>query len=174
VASRATKLFGLVFLAASAAIAIDEFRAERPVSVPPAVFGDAAKVERAYAEWREQLEAGGRADTVVLPLSWSRGRSCEHTGATGVARIDLADQRVDVEVEGFEPGSELDAWFVGEPRGAVRLGRLDERSSGWYLERSIARFVGRFELDLVAVTQAGAEPSRGGLLFGTPDLFQRL
>ena len=57
----------------------------------------------------------------------------------------------------------------------VRLGRLVEAEGGRILRSRIPdELLGNFTLDLAVVTRAGVSPAEEGLLFGTPDLFQRL
>ena len=57
----------------------------------------------------------------------------------------------------------------------VRLGRLESLDGTAVLESRLASTLpAGFELDLVVAAEPGLHPGEGGLLFGTPTLFQKL
>jgi cytochrome c peroxidase len=107
--------------------------------------------------------------------------------AKGRATIDLVEGRVSVEVTGLPEREPFDVWLVDnrsrpghsvKPEagdGMLRLGRLtpgDGRAS--FETRLDPETLSGFKLDLVAVVAAGETPATGGVLFGSPSLFQRL
>lgn len=147
-------------------------------------MGNPDALRAAYRQWRSQ---GARPESVVLPLAWSKALSSEHTAARGQVVIDLAKGRVSAQVEGLPSSELLDVWFV-ENRPApghsvaieegdrvVRLGRMYPLLGRATLEADIPpELLGNFDLDLVVVARASRGVREGGLLYGTPDLFQRL
>jgi len=146
-------------------------------------LGNVELLRAAYAQWKADHEGGD--GQFVLPLHWSKGLSSEYTDAGGTVAFDLVEGTLDVALEGVADGSELDLWLIenvpGERRSVqpepgdhmLRVGRLGPGAELVAPIPAEARRAG-FELDLVVVTPADVAPDRGGLLFGTPDLFQRL
>ncbi len=149
--------------------------------------GDPENVRREYARFADDYAARGGSRNLAFALGWSKALSAEHTSARGVARLDLIAGSIDVEVEGLDGTTVGDVWLVDnkpvagdtvmpEPHDRyVFAGALDATSSP---ARLVAR-LGRdafldFDVDLVVVTRKGEEPGRGGILFGSPTLFQRM
>jgi cytochrome c peroxidase len=151
---------------------------------PSGATGDPAAVRDAYKEFAVAHAAAGGDRSVAIALGWSKALSTTRSEATGVARLDLVTGTVAVEVTGL--GEEADVWLVDNQPVAgdtvapeahdryVRLGRLQ---AGGASARLVAGLGGRgfrdFDADLVVVSRAGARPAEGGLLFGSPTLFQR-
>jgi hypothetical protein len=152
------------------------------------LLGNPEKLRSEYERWKLMNDSGTGADRIALGLAWSKGRSSEYTPATGEAVIDLAEQEVSFYVRGFaEEVTGLDAWMVEYRPGMgaeydaredellVPLGTLSlaegEGSAVLALDDEL---MGAFELDLIALSRPGTYPSDGGLLYGTPDLFQRV
>jgi uncharacterized membrane protein/cytochrome c peroxidase len=159
---------------------------DAPAKRTPAL-GNVEALRTSYAAWKEENADAGGEVRVVLPLAWSKGLSAEHTEALGTATFDLADARVEVEVRGDCGTDELEVWLVENVPGPGRTvapepgdtmvpaGRLTPVESGLALRAALpAAALGDFELDLLVVAPAGSTPDQGGLLYGTPDLFQRL
>jgi cytochrome c peroxidase len=153
------------------------------------ILGNVETLRTTYAQWKKQNAENGGNLRVVLALNWSKGLSSEFTEASGTAAFDLLARTLKVEVSPGEAEHDtgLDVWLVENEPGAqrsvmpekgdrmVRAGRLEPAGSGLAVETPIpAGALGDFELDLVVVTPADRSPDEGGLLFGTPDLFQRL
>src|SRR5262245_9147713 len=151
------------------------------------ILGNVETLRRAYAQWKEENARSGGDVRVVMPLGWQKGLSFEFSGASGTAAFDLAAGTLSVEVNDSNVERELDVWLVENEPGfkctvmpepgdrMVRAGRMERGESGLVLEAPIpAGALGDFELDQVVVTRADRTPDEGGLLFGTPDLFQRL
>jgi hypothetical protein len=124
---------------------------------------------------------------LALPLGYTKGLSAEFTQAHGQAILDLVDGAFSFEVSGLSDKDAFDVWFVDNrpgPRhsvkpepgdGLVKLGRLDHGQGMGRLEVRLDRQALKgFKLDLLVVARADKHPGEGGLLFGSPDLFQRL
>ena len=149
------------------------------------VLGDAQKLRAAYEKWKEVNVQNGGDQLVILGLRWRKGLSDEVTGAGGTATLDFDESSISVEVEGLSGGEDLDVWLLeyrsdDERRAAaeirrVNLGRLRYNNGSASLRGPIPdELMGEFELDYVVVSRAGETPEEGAVLFGSPDLFQRL
>ncbi len=145
---------------------------------------NASAVSSAFHAWSADHAARGGDRDVAFSLGMSKGFSTEETRARGIVRLDLLGGNVRVDLSDLEPGSAWDVWLVdNEPGGSAmpdpadkahRLGRV---TAGSGQSRLAARldpgFFDRFEVDIMAVSRAGRGPGEG-VLFGSPDLFQRL
>jgi cytochrome c peroxidase len=147
--------------------------------------GDPAVVRDAYRQWAVAHAAAGGDRSVMIALGWSKALSTVRSPATGTARLDLVEGTVNVEVAGLN-GEAADVWLVDNQPVAgdtvapeahdhyVRLGRLRDEGGAARLSASLGRQGFRdFDADLVVVTRAPSDPAEGGLLFGSPTLFQR-
>ena len=139
-----------------------------------------------YENWKAAYEATGGAETLTLALVWSKALSSERTEAHGEIRFALDDGAVAVDVRGLPAERAYDVWLVdnipGEGRsvlvepgdGLHRLGQLTPDGEAARLTTRLDEaLLGTFEVDFVAVTEAGTTPLDGGLLYGAPNLFQR-
>src|SRR4051812_19670710 len=135
-------------------------------------------------DWSARHAANGGDHNVLIALGWAKGLSQENTEAVGLARLDLVTSAVQVELTGLAKG-DWDVWMVhNQPGGSVvpepgdRMHRLGRVSTDGRLTRLSARlepgFFDRFHADIMVVTRAGARPETGGVLFGSPDFFQRM
>jgi cytochrome c peroxidase len=151
---------------------------------PLAAKADVAGLRSAFLSWAADHEATGGDRNVLFGLGWSKGMSREYTEANGLVRLDLVDSAVQVEIQGLQPG-EWDVWMVESqagrsalPEPTDRMHRLGRVTAGKGTARLAARldpgFFSRFHVDTVVVTRAGQRPENAGVLFGSPDLFQRL
>lgn len=162
---------------------------EAPVEHRPASpgIGDAAALQASYERWKARHETRDADRRLVLPLGYSKALSAAFTSAHGQMRLDLGDGRVSVEVWGLGAEDGLDVWLIDNRPGSgrsvkpeagdamVRIGRLTHQGSSATLETRLERAqLAGFEIDLVVVTRAGGTPVDGGLLFGSPTLFQRI
>jgi hypothetical protein len=150
-------------------------------------IGDPSALQKAYSQWKVQNRDAGGDTQVVLSLAWSKGLSAHHTQAHGEVRLDLAARRVTVDVAELETDNQLDVWLVENRPGPgrsviiedgdplVSVGSLSPTNGTAHLEAALpAEASADFDLDLVVVSMAGSGARAGGLLYGTPDLFQRL
>ncbi|HYX22525.1 MAG TPA: hypothetical protein VFC23_00090 [Thermoanaerobaculia bacterium] len=149
----------------------------------------AAKVDPAglrsdFQDWSVRHTANGGDHNVIFGLGWAKGLSREDTQAEGIARLDLVSSAAQVELKGLPAGS-WDVWLVQNmPGGSVvpeagdRMHRLGRVATAGKLTQLATRlepgFFDRFRADLMVVTRAGMRPDQGGILYGSPDLFQRL
>jgi cytochrome c553 len=149
-----------------------------------ATKANVASLNSAFLSWAADHEAAGGDRNVLIGLGWSKGLSHELTDANGLARLDLVDSAVQVEIDGLKPG-DWDVWMVESrlggsalPQPADRMHRLGRVTAGKQTARLAARleegFFSRFHVDSMVVTRAGQRPETAGVLFGSPDLFQRL
>lgn len=146
---------------------------------------NASGVQTAFLDWAANHEKQGGDRNVLLGLNWSKGMSREYTEAEGVARLDLVGGRAQVEVQGLKPGEQWDVWLVenvaggsARPESRDRMQRLGRMTAGPENARLAVQlepgFFQGFQADMMVVTRAGQRPEQAGVLFGSPDLFQRL
>lgn len=138
-----------------------------------------------FQAWSADHAARGGDRNVVFALGWSKGYSREASPARGMVRLDLLAGAAELEIWGLPAGEPWDAWLVeNRPGGSAlpdsgdrmhRLGRvLSRRGKARLSSRLDAGFFNHFQVDLVVVARAGSRPEEAGVLFGSPDLFQRL
>ncbi len=141
-----------------------------------------SQVVRLYDEWMDRYEAAGGDRNVKVGLGYAKGLSTEFQTVEGLARMDLLDGQVEVEVPDLADVAEV--WLVDNQSGLgksvlpeegdhmVRLGLLDRNGR---LKASLGDdFFQGFELDLVVVSRAGETPAESRLLIGSRSYFQRL
>jgi cytochrome c peroxidase len=180
-------------VAAAAGLLLAGVMTALPVLSPPEpeagtapTLGDPERLRAAYKGWAAAHEAQGGDRSMLVALGWSKALSAARTTARGTARLDLVSGRLVVEVEGSGP-DDLELWLVDnqpvpedtvmpEPHDLrVRVGRLAGTGEKRRLSADLgAAFFRGFDPDLVVLARAGTDPSRGGLLFGSPTLFQRM
>ncbi len=149
-------------------------------------LGDVKTLQAKYARWKASLSQDADRK-LVLMLRYSKGLSREVTRASGQVTFDLVDGRSSVQVFDLPEGGTYDVWLIDNRPGPesslrpnsgdrmIRLGSLRPRRGSAKLEAVlIPERLAAFKLDLVVVVREGEDPGRAGLLFGSPDLFQRL
>lgn len=140
-----------------------------------------------YEAWRRAHEATGGDRNLEVTLGWSGGPSTECRSARGVLMLDLLAATAQAEAEGLPADADWDLWLVDNQPGEARSvrpepGDLMQRVGRFQRAGATARLSAaldpglfdEFEVDLVAVTQAGMSPDQAIALSGSPDLFQRL
>lgn len=150
-------------------------------------LGDVQAFESHYKRWAAARSRGGESKSLAMALGYSKALSAKFTRARGLMRIDLVDGAVSVEVSGLEGNQAYDVWLIDNRPGTgrsvrpeagdemLRLGSLKPTAAGAGLFASLAEQDLRgFEIDLVAVAEAGQDPQSAGLLFGSPSLLQKL
>jgi mono/diheme cytochrome c family protein len=149
----------------------------------------AAKVNPAglradFQEWSARHTANGGDHNVIFALGWAKGLSTENTEAEGLARLDLVANAAQVELKGLPTGN-WDVWMVENQPGTSimpeagdrmhRLGTVTADGKPTHLSARLEPgFFKSFHADVMVVTRAGVRPEKGGVLYGSPDLFQRL
>ncbi|HYU34145.1 MAG TPA: hypothetical protein VEW48_18475 [Thermoanaerobaculia bacterium] len=153
---------------------------------PDVVAGaNVSALTSSFRAWSAGHEAAGGDHNVVFALGWAKGYSREASEAGGMVRLDLVGDAAEVELEELPAGGSWDVWLVeNRPGGSAladsgdrmhRLGQVTpERGAARLSVRLDAGFFDRFHADLAVVTRAGGRPEEAGVLFGAPDLFQRL
>jgi hypothetical protein len=142
-------------------------------------------LKASFRAWWSDHDARGGDRNVVYSLGWSKGYSREYSTARGIAQLDLLEGSVQVELQGLRSGEEWDVWLVeNRPGGGAladrgdrmqRLGRVTAGPGATRLSSRLgAGFFNRFQADLIVVCRAGKKPEEAGVLFGSPDFFQRL
>ncbi len=168
----------------SVLIGSETFRENRPAE--PGI-GDARALRASYERWKAQYQRTNGDRRLVLSLGYSKGLSARFTRAQGQMTLDLADGTIAIEVSGLPTEQTFEVWLIDnrpgpgrsvkpEPGDAMlRVGILETPGTAATLETRLERErLTGFEIDLVVVTRAGESPVDGGLLFGSPTLFQRL
>jgi cytochrome c peroxidase len=171
-----------------ATVLVGPVLATKPLSPTAVAFAErgAHKVRAAYAEWVAEHNTSGGDRNVAISLGYWKALSASYTQASGLAKLNLIDGAVSVTVSGL-PTGEWDVWLVDNRPGRgqsvrpestdamINVGRLVRSGTTAKLDADLGRAVFKeFHVDLVAVAPAGADPQTGGLLFGSPALFQRL
>ncbi len=150
-------------------------------------IGDVEALKAQYERWAKNRSENGDSKTLAIGLGYSKALSAAFTRARGLARIDLLEGSVSVEVSGLDGDQAYDVWLIDNRPGAGhsvapepgddmrRLGTLTPTDEGAELSTSLAQLdLQGFEIDLVAVGPGGQDVERAGLLFGSPTLFQKL
>lgn len=148
---------------------------------------DPAILLEKYQEWEAAYEKNGGDHNLVLELQWSKGLSGKHTKASGIAKLDLIDGKVQVAVGGLPKDQEWDFWLVEEstePGHTVlpeegdkmmRIGSLKRVGEASHLEVEMGSDAFKdFRLDFAYVTEAGKSPIESRYLMGTTTLFHSL
>jgi hypothetical protein len=172
-------LLGLPWILLAPADRGAEVGPERPAGA------NASALTSSFRAWSARHEAEGGDRNVSFALGWSKGYSREASEARGTVRLDLVGDAAELEIWGLPAGGPWDVWLVeNRPGGSAmaeagdrmhRLGRvMPGRGSSRLSSRLGAGFFTGFRTDLVVVARAGERPEQAGVLFGAPDLFQRL
>jgi cytochrome c peroxidase len=151
------------------------------------IVGNVRTFEAAYARWRAEAERSGQQTKLVLALGQFKGLSSETTKARGSAVLDLFEGTLSVVVTGLPEHEGFDVWLVHNQSGPgrsvkpelgdrmIRAGKLERDGAYARLETILGReALSDFKLDLVVVLPAGGNPIDGGLLYASPNVFQKL
>ncbi len=147
----------------------------------------ATRLAEAYDRWR--LERGDQlgGDETRVGVGWFRGISATHSAARGSATVDLASGRVDVDVRGIERAALTDVWLIDHRPGGTS-GAMPDTADAFRLVGTLERNGDRsslsvelgedafrdFDVDQIVVALGGRGPIDGGVLYGSPSLFDRL
>ena len=150
-------------------------------------LGSVETLEAGYKAWAANFENEGGERNVILPMTSTRVTASKQSSAYGLARLNLIDKTVSVEVSGFPATEALDFWLIDNastPGGTVlpeaadalvRVGSLSHKGGVAKLDAAFGHEVSQdFEPDFVAITPAGKSPVENMLLTGQTTLYHRL
>ncbi|HEX8185857.1 MAG TPA: hypothetical protein VF747_13920, partial [Blastocatellia bacterium] len=134
-------------------------------------LGSVETLETGYNAWAANFEKDGGERNITLPMSSSRVTSTQQSSAYGLAKLNLVDKTVSVEVRGFSETESLDFWLIdnaSDPGGSilpeevdtlVRVGSLSYEGGVAKLDASFGQEVSPdFEPDFIAITPGGKSP----------------
>ncbi len=150
-------------------------------------LGSAETLEAGYKAWAANFERDGGERNIVLPMNSSRVTTSTQASAYGLAKLNLIDKTVSVEVRGFPEAEAMDFWLIDnasasggtvlpeEGDALVRVGSLSHKGGVAKLDASFGDEVpSDFEPDFIAISPAGKSPVEDRLLTGQTTLFHRL
>ncbi len=151
------------------------------------IIGNVDAFLNRYEQWKEMAKKGGADRNLVLPLGYSKALSFKFTNAHGIAKLDLTNGSISIEVSGLPEKDAFDVWLVDNKSGPkesvkpepwdtmVHIGSLKHKGEASRLEARLDReALKSFKIDLIVVAVSSKGPGEAGLLFGSPSLFQRL
>lgn len=150
---------------------------------PPLKLVSAGNVQTflmAYNRWENQIQERGSGRILQLPLSHVKGLSSEFTRAKGQATLDLKKGLFSAKVFGLPLDSNYEIWMVDEDEYSskekrILVGQLMHGSYEATLQTELkAEDFYDFELDQLVVSIASQGMKEEGLLFGSPNIFQKL
>jgi len=160
---------------------IDRDRSLRPI------VGSVRTFEAAYSRWRSAAEQDGQGTKLVLSLGYFKGLSSEFTQAQGTAVLDLIEGTLSVQVAKLPERRNFAVWLVHNRPGSdrsvkpelgdrmIKAGELVRQGDGAAMVTQLDhKSLADFKVDLIVVTPSGNTPSDGGLLFGAPNVFQKI
>jgi hypothetical protein len=147
-------------------------------------LGNVETLQANYRAWAADFERQGGERNILLPLGANPGVATGQATAAGMAKLNLIEQKVSVEVRGLAATDELDFWLIDNRSGTlvpepgdamVRVGSLSNADGVARLDASFGGAItADFEPDFIAITRAGKSPVEERLLTGQTTLFQRL
>ena len=137
-----------------------------------------------YKAWEEQYVKNGGDRNMVLSMGWFKGLSTGYSQANGIARLNLIDGVVSVEIDGLSEKGNWDLWMIDSAAGTIlpdpnddmrRLGSLsfEGKKAKFYANLGSETFKS-FDMDLIIVTKGGMNPADDRTIVGTTSLFPRL
>src|SRR5262245_21100259 len=140
-------------------------------------LGNVETLRASYETWAADFEKNGGEKNIILPMSSGQGVSTEQPGAAGLAKLNLVDKSVSVEVRGYPETEELDFWLVDNKTGQgrtilpepgdvmMRVGSLKSDGGVAKLDAGFSNQEPKdFEPDFIAITRAGKSPVEDRLL----------
>jgi cytochrome c peroxidase len=148
-------------------------------------LGTIEALNAGYDTWEKAYEAAGGDRSLMVPVGPFKGLSREQVEAKGLAKLNLIDGSVSVEVRGLPRSAGWDVWLVDNGAGSsvipdegdtTRLvGSLTLAGASATINAELgSQAFADFDPDLVVVTHKGARPSEEIVLAGTTTLFHRL
>jgi mono/diheme cytochrome c family protein len=166
-------------IAAIATVAV-ALQPETPVSFTG--NGDPQALSSLYDRWKTNYESHGNTEVLRLSLQHSKAQSKEMTAARGSANVNLLSGELNVAIAGLPDQGKYEVWLLDNhhkhaspEQQLVKVGELTASGEKRQLKTTLDRqTLQGFTLDSVAVAEAGSKPAKGGVLFGSPSLMQRI
>lgn len=149
-------------------------------------MGSVGKLQRDYRRWAADYTATSHGQLAV-GLVWNKGLSTEFSRASGIALIDLNTGKVRVKVANLDDHDISEVWLVDTQDGPgrtarpvagdrmLRAGSLRFKNHDGWLGASLdAARLRAMEVNWVVLTRRGGDPVKGGVLYGSTSLFQKI
>lgn len=155
-----------------------------PDSTPITGLSSVETFNANYKAWEAEYEKNGGDRNVVMSVGWFKGLSTGESRASGIARLNLVDGVVSVDVDGLSKDDNWDLWMIDSAAGSIlpeandtmrRLGSLtfEGKKASFYANLGSDTFKS-FDMDLIVVTKSGNTPVEDRTLVGSTSLFPRL
>lgn len=155
-----------------------------PDSSPITGLSSVETLNANYKAWEAEYEKNGGDRNVVMSVGWFKGLSTGESRASGIARLNLVDGVVSVDIDGLSKDENWDLWMIDSAAGSIlpeandtmrRLGTLtfEGKKAGFYANLGSDTFKS-FDMDLIVVTKSGNTPIADRTLVGSTSLFPRL
>ncbi len=183
------KLLVLGFLMVACALPVLFFSGQTSSEPDPSSAGmglsSVETFDANYKDWEAEYVKNGGEQNMVLAMGWFKGLSTGASRANGVARLNLIDGVVSVEINGLPKEEGWDLWLVDSVAGKSTMPEPDDamlRLGSLKHEGKLARLYANlgsdafasFDMDLIIVTKAGTNPTEDRTLVGTTSLFHRM
>jgi hypothetical protein len=149
-------------------------------------LGTTETLQASYDAWAAEFEKNGGESNIILPMNSNQAVSTQQRMTYGLAKLNLIDKRVSVEVRGFPENEELDFWLIDNkgsqgtilPESEDILLRVGSMRSAGGVAKLDAGFSNQepvdFEPDFIAITKAGMSPVEDRLLTAQTTFYHRL
>ena len=186
---KALKLLTLAFLTIACALPVlflsGKTSSEPDPSLAGLGLGSLETFNANYKTWEAEYVKNGGDENMVLAMGWFKGLSTGNSYARGLAKLNLIDGVVSVEINGLSKNEGWDLWMVDSAAGRsimpesddamLRVGSLKHEGKVARLEANLGSDAfSKFDMDLIIVTKAGKNPMEDRTLIGTTSLFHRV
>lgn len=186
---KALKLLTLGFLTIACALPVLFFSGKTSSEPDPSLaglgLGSLQTLNSNYKAWEAEYVKNGGDKNMVLAMGWFKGLSTGNSYAKGIAKINLVDGIVSVEINGLAKNEGWDLWMVDSAAGRsimpepddamMQLGSLTHEGKVARLQSNLGSDAfTKFDMDLIVVTKAGMSPMEDRTLIGTTSLFHRV
>jgi mono/diheme cytochrome c family protein len=159
-----------------------------PPETPLTGHGQAATLRAALERWQKRQTSHAAARTLTIPLLPSSALgAASKPKARGVLLLDLLSGSVEVTAQGLQANTPFALWLVDNQPGPEhsvqpesgdllqKIGEFETSAAGSASFRAALprQLLHGFALDLAVIVRAEEDP-QAGILFGAPDLLQRL
>lgn len=155
-----------------------------PDSTPITGLSSVETFNANYKAWEAEYEKNGGDRNVVMSVGWFKGLSTGESRASGIARLNLVDGVISIDIDGLSQDEKWDLWMIDSAAGSIlpeandnmrRLGGLtfEGKKASFYANLGGDTFKS-FDMDLIVVTKSGNTPVEDRTLVGSTSLFPRL